>query len=78
VEFLLSHNFQLDTPFKTGVSYLSRQEEVEARQRASARQDRSGFVDVELKEDDLDSLAFVNRVREELQAWESEKGVCKL
>jgi poly(A)-specific ribonuclease len=77
VEFLLSHKFQLDTPFRTGVPYLSRQEEAEARQRASERQDRSGFVEVSLKQEDTDSLAFVRRVREEIQAWEAEVGVCE-
>ena len=40
-----------------------------ARQRALDRQDRAGFADILLKEDDVESFEFVRRVRAEINLW---------
>ncbi|KAI9675334.1 MAG: Mitochondrial beta-keto-acyl synthase [Caeruleum heppii] len=69
VEFLLEHGFRLDVPFTHGVPYLSRQEEAQARLRAVAREEGSTISDIDLKEDDHDSLDFVQRARDEITAW---------
>ena len=75
VEFLLSVNFRMDSPFLEGVSYLSRQEEAEVRSNEVARQSKSHFKDIFIRDDDVESLAFVSRVREDIQQWASVENV---
>jgi poly(A)-specific ribonuclease len=54
------------------VPYLSRREEVDAYRRARERDERSrNIADIELPENDTESLAFVQGVREQIIAWTS-------
>ncbi|KAI9826297.1 MAG: Mitochondrial beta-keto-acyl synthase [Thelocarpon impressellum] len=69
VEFLLEHGFRLELPFLQGVPYLSRREEAYARKRALQRQDRSLFAEISIKEDDLESLRFLQQTRQEIGDW---------
>ncbi|KAF2728718.1 CAF1-domain-containing protein [Polyplosphaeria fusca] len=70
IEFLMSHGFQMDSPFTKGVQYLSREEAAGAKQRAYDRVDKKNVVeDIQLKEEDVASLAFVDRVRKAIIKW---------
>ena len=71
VEFLLSHRFRMEAPFLEGVPYLSREEEALARQLALARLDKARVADIRIQSEDHESLAFVQRVREEVNEWKS-------
>lgn len=71
VEFLLSHGFQLQQPFLTGVPYLSRDEAVLAKRVAYERLDRTQFEDLHLKAEDVQSLEFVKRVRRDITQWKN-------
>jgi len=75
VEFLLSHGFRMDAPFLEGVPYLSRDEEALARRISIARQDRYGVADIQLKIDDLESIEFLRRVRQEINVWRNSNTV---
>lgn len=69
VEFLLNVGFDLARPFHTGVPYLSRHEAKEAREKQTKRADKSSLADINIKPTDLETLAFLARVREEIAAW---------
>lgn len=71
VAFLLSHGFDLGAPFTSGVQYLSREEAARAKQMAYDRAENKNVIhDIQLKEEDVDSLDFVRRAREAITAWE--------
>lgn len=61
----------MDAPFVQGVPYFSREEESVARKTASARQSKIGVADIDIKNDDTESLKFVQRVRSEIDAWKN-------
>ncbi|KAK4893039.1 hypothetical protein LTR27_008576 [Elasticomyces elasticus] len=69
VEFLLKTGFDLSKPFTRGVPYLSRLEAKEAREKHAKRQDKSALADIQIKPTEVESLAFLERVRSELNAW---------
>lgn len=70
--FLLSQGFDMGAPFARGVPYLSREEADRAKQMAFDRFDKKTFhEDVKLKDDDIQSLDFVRRVREAIVNWET-------
>ncbi|KAK4691111.1 poly(A)-specific ribonuclease, partial [Lecanoromycetidae sp. Uapishka_2] len=69
VEFLLSVGFRMDAPFTQGVPYLSRDEEARARSNSIAKQDKNRYKDIFIPEDDLESLQFIRRVRQEISEW---------
>ncbi|KAF2875370.1 ribonuclease H-like domain-containing protein [Massariosphaeria phaeospora] len=70
VSFLLDNGFQLDLPFTKGVQYLSREEAAWAKNHAYDRFDKKSTVqDLQLKDDDTESLDFVRRAREEIVGW---------
>ncbi|KZF21529.1 CAF1-domain-containing protein [Xylona heveae TC161] len=74
VEFLMSHGFRMEAPFTQGVPYLSRNEEGLARKLALERQERAANIaDIKIKTDDLDSNQFMDRVRNEIEAWRTSK-----
>ena len=75
VEFLLGHNFRMEAPFLEGVPYFSREEEATARSLAYARRDRINVADIFIDQDDVESLEFLRRVRQEIMAWRSRKTV---
>jgi poly(A)-specific ribonuclease len=68
-EFLLGVGFKFDLPFTSGVPYLSRDEAQLADERATARNDRSSFTDIEIKPEDVQALEFLRRVRSEVDGW---------
>jgi poly(A)-specific ribonuclease len=68
-EFLLANRFNFEKPFTHGLRYLSRAEEAVARQAAKSRSDKSRFGPIQLSEEDTDALAFVEKVRMEVQEW---------
>ncbi len=69
VEFLLGIGFRMDAPFTEGVPYLSRDEEARARSNAIARQDKNRFEDIFIQDNDLESLQFIRRARQEIFEW---------
>lgn len=75
VDFLLGHNFRMEAPFLLGVPYLSREEEATSRSLEIARRDRNTFVDIFVQDDDIKSIEFVRRVRQEVSAWSNRKTV---
>lgn len=69
VDFLLKNNFDFNASFESGVPYLSRDEEDEAKQKFRARSDKSRFEDIVLPDDDLLSSTFLDKVRTEIEEW---------
>ena len=65
----MSHKFRMEAPFLEGVSYLSREEEVTARQLAISRQNKASVAEIDLNESDLEATAFVTRIRSEINTW---------
>ena len=59
----------MEAPFTEGVPYLSRQEEARARSIAAARRDRTSIADIQIPADDIGSIEFVRRVRQEVREW---------
>ncbi|CAK3998656.1 CAF1 family ribonuclease like [Lecanosticta acicola] len=72
-EFLLRVGFDMNRPFAHGVPYLSRSETRVAREKYTLRQDRSAISDIALKPTEFESLAFLERVRSEINAWVDSK-----
>jgi poly(A)-specific ribonuclease len=68
-EFLLSIGFDMSRPFVMGVPYLSRAESKMARQKYATRQDKSAVADIQIKPTELEALAFLDRVRTEINGW---------
>lgn len=71
VEFLLSHHFRMEAPFLEGVAYLSREEEALARHLALTRLNKASVADIQIQSEDHESLAFVQRIRKEIDEWKS-------
>lgn len=69
VDFLLNVGFDMGLPFTAGVPYLSREESREAREKHEQRHDKSAIADIQLKPTETESLAFVSRVRNEINNW---------
>ncbi len=70
VEFLLGHGFRMEAPFFEGVPYLSRGEEAASRAAEAAKRDKNSLADIFIRRGDTESLEFVQRVRQEITAWE--------
>lgn len=73
VEFLLAQNFNFSIPFEDGVPYLSREESKEAKEKFKARDGNSQHVDIILEADDENSIAFLAKVRDEIDSWKRTK-----
>lgn len=69
VDFLLKVGFDLRRPFEQGVPYLSRAESAEAREKHAKRQDKSALADIQIKPTEIESWAFLQRVRNDISAW---------
>ena len=67
----MSHKFRMEAPFLEGLPYLSREEEVTARQIAMNRQNKSSVAEIDLKEGDVEATAFVERIRSEIDNWKN-------
>lgn len=72
-EFLLRVGFDMNKPFAHGVPYLSRAESKVAREKYMVRQDKSAMADINLKPTEVESLAFLERVRGEINTWVASK-----
>lgn len=72
ITFLLGCGFDMAKPFTHGVQYLSRQEADQAKQATWDRLDnKNPIADMQLKEDDVESLDFMRRVREAIATWKT-------
>jgi len=76
VEFLLSVGYSMDSPFKEGVPYLSREETEVVRQKAMEKWDRASIPDIKIRPDDHQALNFMKRVRSEIDQWLKLSRVC--
>ncbi|KAI7505337.1 CAF1-domain-containing protein [Hortaea werneckii] len=72
-EFLLKAGFDMARPYTHGVPYLSRDESREARQKHAKRQDKSAMADIQIKPTEVESLAFLERVRTQINDWISKR-----
>ncbi|KAI5361993.1 Putative ribonuclease CAF1, ribonuclease H-like superfamily [Septoria linicola] len=72
-EFLLGVGFDMMRPFARGVPYLSRAEAKIAREKYAKRQDKSAVADIQIKPTEVESLAFLDRIRGEIRAWTASK-----
>ncbi|KAL4871161.1 hypothetical protein BDV12DRAFT_184032 [Aspergillus spectabilis] len=70
IEFLLEHKFNMDSLYRTGVQYISREEEAQAVARAVGRQTQtSTLTSMDVKETDHESLEFLKSVRRLVDNW---------
>lgn len=65
----------MDAPFLDGIPYLSRNEELDTRLKAAARQDKAGFAILDIPANDTDTHQFMKRVRSEIGDWKDNKDV---
>lgn len=68
IDFLLSNNFDLNASYRTGVRYLSPQEERLAKLKFKERLNRT-YDDIEILDDDLETIAFLDYVRRKINNW---------
>ena len=68
----------MDAPFSEGVPYFSRAEEAASRAAEVAKWDRNSFADIFIRNDDIESLGFIQRVRQEVTAWQGRSTVSSL
>lgn len=66
----------MEAPFMEGVPYFSRKEEAVSRAAEVAKLDRNRFADIFIRDDDTESLRFIQRVRQEITVWRSRTTVC--
>ncbi|KXG52724.1 uncharacterized protein PGRI_079800 [Penicillium griseofulvum] len=70
MEFLLANHFSIDHMCSFGVRYLSRSEEILAIKRATEKcQSRNPVQVANIKQDDLESLEFLEAVRVSINEW---------
>ena len=74
-EFLLSVGFDMNRPFAMGVPYLSRAEAKSAREKYAKRQDKSSVADIQIKPTEFEAMAFMERVRSEINAWNQSRSI---
>lgn len=67
----MSHKFRMEAPFLDGLPYLSREEELTARQIAISRQNKASVAEIDLKESDVEATAFIERIRLEIDTWKN-------
>lgn len=75
VDFLLGHNFQFDAAFTRGITYLSFEEEANARAIAIADWGGDTLPDIGIRPDDVENLDLMRRVREEVLVWQQQDKV---
>jgi hypothetical protein len=69
VEFLLDCSFSLDSLYKNGVPYLSREEEAQVWTISQARENRPVRTELDVKDTDYESIAFLDAVRQLVDEW---------
>ncbi|CAG7954199.1 unnamed protein product [Penicillium olsonii] len=73
MEFLLAQGFSIDTMCKTGIRYLSREEEASAIQIAVEKsRSRTNIPDIKVQEDDIECLKFLQSSRLTINEWLAE------
>lgn len=60
-------------PFNGGIPYLSRTETRKVRENFTKRQDKASIADIDIKPTETESLAFLARVRSEIDAWKTSR-----
>lgn len=75
VEFLLRNGYRMESPFGFGIPYLTKAEDPIARENYLKRFDRMAIPDVVLKDTELENLALIQRVKDEVSAWLQTKKV---
>lgn len=70
-EFLLKVGFDIGRPFTHGVPYLNREESKTARDKHTKRNDKNSMADIFIKPTEIESLAFLSRVRNEITNWQN-------
>jgi len=75
VKFLLEHGFRMEAPYTEGVPYLSREEVMLVKQKLKVRLDKSKFDKDIIHIQGDDNIAFMDKVRAEIGAWEECKGL---
>ena len=74
VKFLRQHHFNMDASLVSGVPYLSREEETLSRREWEKFKKSKDFsVDTVLRNDDQPSVAFMQQVRDDINAWIDDK-----
>ena len=66
----------MDAPYLEGVPYFSRKEEAQSRAAEGAKWNRNSFADIFIRDEDTESLKFIQRVRQEITAWRARNTVC--
>ncbi|KAL4807539.1 ribonuclease H-like domain-containing protein [Aspergillus unguis] len=70
VEFLLDNKFNMDSLYRTGIQYISREEEARAILKAVERgKTASAHSSMDVKETDYESLEFLQLVRQLINEW---------
>ncbi|KAL2819250.1 ribonuclease H-like domain-containing protein [Aspergillus granulosus] len=70
IEFLLDNKFNMDSLYRSGVPYISREEEEKAMAKAIERQNQTTTsTSLDVQETDHDSLAFLQDVRQLVDKW---------
>ncbi|KAL3467732.1 ribonuclease H-like domain-containing protein [Aspergillus heterothallicus] len=70
IEFLLENKFNMDSLYRSGVSYISRDEEKEAVAKVIKRQNRATTnTSLDVKDTDYESLAFLHVARQLVDEW---------
>ena len=59
----------MEAPYLEGVPYFSRKEEAQSRAAEVAKWDRNSFPDIFIRDEDTESLNFIQRVRQEITDW---------
>lgn len=68
--FLMENNFSMDSFFKSGVPFLSRDEENEAIAKATEKRDRvPERRSLDVRESDHESIFFLEAVRQLVKKW---------
>lgn len=75
VNFLRNANYDMSSPFSSGVPYLTRQETEKAWQRATLKHDRKSIPDIQISASDTQANEFMKRVRQEITQWQLTKKV---
>ncbi|KAL8806747.1 MAG: hypothetical protein Q9182_001145 [Xanthomendoza sp. 2 TL-2023] len=75
MDFLEEHGFDREAARKSGIHYLSRAEEARERCLNAESQDRARYTDVEPNANDTKAWGLLKRLREEVNAWRTQKPV---
>jgi hypothetical protein len=78
IQFLIKNSFDLGAVFQKGVPYLSREEEVSAKQIFAKRQTNAASIpDIVIPENDAAALKWYNNAKQEMSNWVNATKVSK-